>query len=299
MTAGAFEFNHGTCASPGRRRRQEDYSAVWQPDPDTLTPLLVVLADGMGGHASGHLASELACQSYIEAFTKGTDDIGPRMVEALEIANRAIAETVAGNPEYQGMGCTIIGAYLDQEGLRWVSVGDSTLMLYRNGSLRRLNADHSHGAVLDRQAAEGIITHEEAMSDSRRRALHSALTGDPIRLRDLELNAHQLFPGDWIIVASDGLLTLEGNDIAKALHQHNGDSAEFVADHLVTAVTAMDKPGQDNTTVVAVKIGGDVPEGAHLQPDSVPRSEPSTTPRPIVDDTEIGPPRNRPRFKRP
>lgn len=262
MSAERIEFSHSMCASQGRRARQEDYSAVWEAgngatDGDVV-PLLVALADGMGGHVSGDFASKLACTQYIDAFSSGSGEIGPQMVHALEACNAALGSAIGDNAEYQGMGCTLVGAYLDHTGLRWVSVGDSALLLYRDGSLRRLNADHSHGAILDKQAAEGIISLEAAQTDTRRRALHSALTGQRIPMQDLELRGLPLLADDVIVVASDGLLTLEGNEIALEIHQALDQPAESIAKALVAAVEARDKPRQDNTTVVVVKIGHDV-----------------------------------------
>ncbi|MCH9809433.1 MAG: protein phosphatase 2C domain-containing protein [Alphaproteobacteria bacterium] len=266
MSADRIEFSHSFYASQGRRARQEDYCAVWQaPDAQVsgeAPPLLVVLADGMGGHVSGDFASKLACTQYIEVFTSGGAEIGPKMARALDECNGALGQAIGNNSEYEGMGCTLVGAYFDHSGLRWVSVGDSALLLYRNGSLRRLNADHSHGAILDKQVAEGIISQEAALTDSRRRALHSALTGERIPMQDLELSGLPLLAGDVLIVASDGLLTLEGDEIARELHNMIGAPAEDVARHLVETVDARDKPRQDNTTVVVVKINKDAGSGS-------------------------------------
>ncbi|KUO66025.1 MAG: hypothetical protein APF80_07040 [Alphaproteobacteria bacterium BRH_c36] len=228
--------------------------------------MLVVLADGMGGHVSGHTASQLACNRYIHSFSRSPGEIGPRMARALEFSNQSIADAITLDPTLQGMGCTIVGAYLDQDGLRWVSVGDSTLLLYRAGSLRRLNADHSHGAILDRQAAAGIITAQIAISDTRRTALYSALTGGPIQMRDLELNPHSLYQGDWIIVASDGLLTLEGNEIAGLIGRNKDETPEALTRLLINEVEKRNKPRQDNTTILAVKIVGDHVSDAEASP---------------------------------
>lgn len=261
MSESPIEFRQSCHESLGRRRRQEDYCAVWYPDHaesnQVAKPMLVVLADGMGGHVSGDTASELACKCYIESFTSGTGEIGARMVRALDVSNKAIGDAIGSNQMLEGMGCTLVAVYLDHDGMRWVSVGDSALLLYRQGSLHRLNADHSHGAILDRQAAAGIISVESATSDTRRRALYSALTGGSIQMRDLELNPHILYPGDWIVVASDGLLTLEGNEIASLIGKNNEQSPEAVTRRMIDEVEARNKPHQDNTTVVAIKITGD------------------------------------------
>lgn len=251
-------FSHASVSIQGKRSRQEDHSAVWQPPRSdragAAEPLLVVLADGMGGHASGHLASELACRRYIEAFRAAQGEIGPRMMRAVDDCNRAIAAAIADNTDLAGMGCTLVGAYFDPGGLRWVSVGDSTLLIYRDGRLARLNADHSHGGVLDKQAEDGVISWQEAKTAKRRRALRSALTGDRIPMIDIEAQPVRLCPGDWVLIASDGLLTLSGDELAQTLHDHRGGSAGGVVRSLIDAVERRDKPRQDNTTVVAVRI---------------------------------------------
>ena len=256
MTASLVTFSHATRASQGRRARQEDFSALWQPTSDegTDTPLLVVLADGMGGHVSGQLASRLACERYIDAYAAGAGDIGPRMAHALDASNAALTEAIAQDSTLEGMGCTLVAGHLDADGLRWVSVGDSTLLLYRDGKLHRLNADHSHGALLDKQVAAGIISEQVAQSDGRRRALHSALTGQTIPMQDLELQAYPLMAGDWVIVSSDGLLTLEGNEIATIIHDTQDLSAKDVANRLMSSVEAKHDPRQDNTTIVVVRV---------------------------------------------
>ncbi|MFA5949444.1 MAG: protein phosphatase 2C domain-containing protein [Hyphomicrobium sp.] len=251
-------YRYAARASQGRRARQEDFSVVWCP-PGTYERgitecLLAVLADGMGGHVSGQLASRLACETYLSSFLGAASDIGPRMADAIETSNRSIAAAVAEDGRLQGMGCTLLASHLDGDGLRWVSVGDSALLLYRNGRLHRLNADHSLGASLDKQAAAGIISLEAAKNDPRRHALHSALTGGRIPLQDLELQPLALEARDWLILASDGLLTVSGDDIASAICNFAGATPDTLADHLMALVDAHLNPRQDNTTIVAVEV---------------------------------------------
>jgi len=258
MSTKPLAYLHGLQASQGARARQEDHALVWQPDtlsPGTMTyPVLGVLADGMGGHVSGQVASQIACNAFISAFAEDAGDLGPRMAGALDNANAAIAKKVAAEPDHDGMGCTLIAVYLDAEGLRWVSVGDSALLLLRDGKLHRLNADHSHGAVLDKQAAEGIISKAAAESDSRRRALRSALTGERIPLQEIHAQVLTLRLGDKLIVASDGLLTLTGDEIANITSDLDLKDPSALADRLVTSVDAKQLPRQDNTTVVVVSV---------------------------------------------
>jgi len=265
MSRPAIEFRTASRASVGARAHQEDASRVARVDAASLngtsadheTPsvVLAVLADGMGGHVSGELASRLACDNFIEDHLSETaGNKGDALGRALAASNAAIRDAVAADNRLKGMGCTLVASYLDGDGLRWASVGDSALLIYRNGELTRLNADHSHGAMLDKQVEAGIITAEVAQSDRRRRALRSALTGSDIPIQEIEAEAYSLYPDDWVILASDGLLTLSGDEIATVIAGHAHDKPARVADALISAVTAKNAPHQDNTTVVAVRV---------------------------------------------
>ena len=96
------------------------------------------------------------------------------------------------------MGCTIVAAWIDDLGIRWTSVGDSLLLLYRLPDVIRLNADHSLGSFLDEQARQNKITRSEARRNRNRNALRSALTGSKIDLIDLRSEPLELRPGDWV-----------------------------------------------------------------------------------------------------
>lgn len=257
-TCRTFEFSVATCASQGQRPQQEDHAETWRPSDSgengATTPALIVVADGMGGHVSGQVASKLACEEYIKAFCAESGDVGPRMANALYESNQALSNAIHNNSQLNGMGCTLVAGYLDENGLRWVSVGDSALLVYRKGTLRRLNADHSHGALLDQQVAEGILTEEAASKDKRRRALHSAITGHPIPLQDLELHGYALEDDDWVIVCTDGVFTLSGNEVASLICDNSDVTPEKLAAVLLAAVEAQNNPKQDNTTLTAVHV---------------------------------------------
>ena len=112
------------------------------------------------------------------------------------------------------MGCTLVGVVVDPVGLRWVSVGDSRLFLFRKGELYQLNEDHSLAPMLDQLVEQGEMTREQALNHPRRHHLRSALTGEPIELIDLARERVGLHADDCIILASDGLDTLEPDEIA-------------------------------------------------------------------------------------
>ncbi|MDO9382164.1 MAG: protein phosphatase 2C domain-containing protein [Hyphomicrobiaceae bacterium] len=268
-------FDHASRATRGARNYQEDTALVWpsvlpgadasaleQPAAATngsSAPLVAVLADGMGGHAGGALASRMACESFIKSYA-ATDPAEnaklpetERLVEALRAANDAIAATVVTNPMLTGMGSTLVGVVFSTAGVEWVSVGDSPLLLYRRGEIAMLNEDHSLAPELDRMAAAGKITAEEARKDPRRHMLRSAVTGDDIDMVDVSRTPLRVEPGDYIILASDGLQTLETSEIERVVTAYASDGPQAVANALIRAVEAVRDPHQDNATVVAVR----------------------------------------------
>lgn len=262
-----MRFEYGICATIGARKRQEDAARVLplhtldqtrspQPDDDGTAPmqaLAVVLSDGMGGHAGGAIASELACEAFLPEIVHGNTPILMRLREGLTIANTAIATYIDADPTYSGMGATLIGAIIDQTGLQWISVGDSLLYLVRQGEIELLNADHSLAPEIDRMAELGHISWTEALADPRRHYLRSAVTGDDIDLIDSPENPRQLAPGDVIVLASDGINSIEPTQIATITTQYQQSSAADLAERIVKAVVAKAAPHQDNTTVVIVR----------------------------------------------
>lgn len=255
-------FDRASSATKGARSYQEDMALIWPAEGgpgsgvSSARPgeVLAVLADGMGGHAGGALASRMVCESFFSAFSAGSGDARARLIAALTAANEAIAEKVAANPDLSGMGSTIIGVFFSREGAQWVSVGDSPLLLYRRGEIALLNEDHSLAPELDRMAEAGKITFEEARRDPRRHMLRSAVTGDDIELVDVSRRPLPVEPGDFIILASDGLQTLEPSEIERIVSAYEQDGAKAVADALIRAVEAVRDPHQDNATVIAVRI---------------------------------------------
>ena len=262
-------FDHACHATKGARNYQEDTALVWSsgvrggsdpfaPRPDGTLEVngnvIAVLADGMGGHAGGALASRMACERFIAAYADrdgGTTQ--ERLIDALAAANVAIAETVEADPPLSGVGSTPVGGGFWDAGVEWVSVGDSPLLLYRRGEIALLNEDHSLAPELDQLAAAGVMTVEDARRDPRRHMLRSAVTGDELDLVDISRHPLVIEPGDYVILASDGLHTLETGEIERIITAFAADGCEAVARALIREVEAMRDPHQDNTTVVAVR----------------------------------------------
>ena len=257
MSRPRFDFAHGAEADPGARAYQEDSLQIWRPNGSVKgasRPLLVVLSDGMGGHVSGEVASRLVCDRYVKSFSSEHGTVEQLLEHSLVVSNDAISNEVRKNGALKGMGCTLVAGYVDQDGLRWVSVGDSALLLWRAGTLTRLNEDHSLGALLDKQAAANLISAEDARNDPRRRTLRSALTGNPIAVQEIEPAPHALQHGDWVLLASDGLETLNGNEIARIVGQQRENEPSVLVRALIDEVRKRKAPHQDNVSIVAVKV---------------------------------------------
>lgn len=248
-----------TGAIVGRRAEQQDAVLAEPVERDDGAPgLLLIVADGMGGHAGGQVASQVAVQTFAGAFHMGRAlPVAERLRAALDIANRAVGAKVLERPELDGMGCTLVAALVFGDRVQWISVGDSILAAIRNGQLIRLNADHSRAPEIDRAAREGRISQAQADSDPDRHVLLSALSGGKIAIIDegqQRLGAHA-----FVLLASDGLLSLPASRIAEI------GSGPLSADRKVAALleaVAADMPDdQDNTAVAAVHCGPPLPAG--------------------------------------
>lgn len=239
--------------SIGSRSSQEDYS-LFRAFKNQFG-LLVVLADGMGGHTSGEIASNNAVNAFDKTFhSYPSESTALKLGASLSEANSQLTKLINLNPQLDGMGCTLIGAYIDRGGIHWVSVGDSLLYLYRNGKLIRLNDDHSMTPLIEESLRTGKITREEAANYPNKNALRSAVMGSDLPLIDAPAAPKKLHGGDIIVVASDGILSLTDGQIASHLNKFSDATADSIAKNLLQAVETQKKPNQDNTTIQIIKI---------------------------------------------
>ena len=250
---------HDEGMAQGSRSRQEDDYGVFELPPELgAGDLLLVLADGMGGEQAGALASALAVRGFIETYDAvSAATIPERLERTLHYVNERMALEVAADPEnLYGMGCTLLAVVLADEGLYWISVGDSPLWLWRRGQLHRLNQDHAYRSVLADWVNAGEISAEEAACHPDRNALVSAVTGEALELVDLPRQPCSLKPNDQILLASDGVLTLSEQEIA-ALLKKDGHSAGSPCQRLLAAVASHQHPQQDNVTVLWARSAAD------------------------------------------
>jgi serine/threonine protein phosphatase PrpC len=239
----------------GRRQRQEDSFSVNSIDlphgREADIAQLFIVADGMGGHAGGDVASQSAVDAFSRSFKASTVFSETWLVDALMDANKRIAQEISLDTTLAGMGTTFLGALRRGNELDWVSVGDSLLLLFRDGTLRRLNEDHS---MLPRliEAAQAIGRDvEEAYRDRRRHQLRSALDGRKPELID-RANC-ELRPGDLVMLASDGIQTLSMNELAALLEQNRNSTTDQLVDLLIATIEQRNTPQQDNVTLIVYR----------------------------------------------
>lgn len=247
----AFDGRFAALQITGKRDYQEDsFGLLDERDLglDRGEHAVLLVADGMGGHVGGAIASDLLCKTFVKAYPRSSGPIVDRLRDCLETANAAIAAAVAENPALDSMGSTLVAAVVASEGLHWISVGDSPLWLFREGQLERLNADHSMAPVLAELVAAGRMTAEQAARHPSQHTLRSVVMGDEMPL--IDVSSRLLEQGDRVVLASDGLLTLDEQEIADILKKTRdaplGDSAAA----LIQAVEGAGHPYQDNVTVL-------------------------------------------------
>ena len=281
----------------GKRSEQEDAYAFSEIPGTGDAPggLLIVLADGMGGHSAGHEASDLAVRAFVSAFHRKVSALPARLAAALHSANTAISEAIKASPEsLEGMGTTLVAVAITPAGLAWISVGDSPLYLRRGGQLQRINDDHSFRPILIEMVEKGEITQEQATHSSLRNRLRAALTGEEIALVSASAKPLVLIEGDLILAASDGLQTLNDEAIAKIIEEAGDADAAQTATQLLEAVLGAARPKQDNATVAILK-----PSSAWLLQPAAPEPDdseetkrvmPREKPQPITTATDDPPP---------
>ncbi|MFI5053119.1 MAG: Stp1/IreP family PP2C-type Ser/Thr phosphatase [Acidimicrobiia bacterium] len=228
---------------------------------------LVAVADGMGGHRAGEVASATALEALRAAVNAGRP-----LREAIEDANGAVYEKSLTDPNLHGMGTTLTAGTLAAGGTLLVGhVGDSRAYLMHDGELRRLTTDHT---LVEELVRDGRLTAEEAAVHPLRSRITRALGVEASVAVDLY--TVELTPGDWLVLCSDGLTGMvQPDDIAATLRRE--DDATRAATSLVDAANAAG--GEDNITVVVVAVTDEAPSRTPFEPtpplDFAPGNEPS------------------------
>jgi serine/threonine protein phosphatase PrpC len=261
----------------GRVRKNNEDAFRLDPEID-----LYVLSDGMGGQAHGEVASALAVDTVIKhcreakndpditLFGDGRPDLcehSNRLMSAVRLANRRIFDAALQDTAHEGMGATIVAAWLDDRRMSLVHVGDSRAYLLRGGSLEQLTADHS---LVAEHVRRGTMTPQEAEASQLQNILVRALgTQDQV---EVDVDEQILIEGDALLLCSDGLTHMVTDpEIASTLSTY--ESAQSAADRLVDL--ANEYGGDDNVTVIVIRAMAE-PTGfmARLRGHSKPSGKP-------------------------
>ncbi|WP_432497328.1 Stp1/IreP family PP2C-type Ser/Thr phosphatase [Kineococcus gypseus] len=219
-------------------------------------PHLLVVADGMGGHAGGDVASSLAVGelSVLDGESHGSDDAAEHLHRALEAANEQLRRRVADEPELAGMGTTVTAVLRAGSRLVLAHIGDSRGYLLRDGRLTQLTRDHSYvQSLLD----EGRISLEEAERHPQRSVIMRVLTGRDDDTADVSVREAR--PGDRYLLCSDGLSGVVSQETLQETLAA-GEPPEATCERLVEL--ALRGGGPDNVSCVVadvVELGGGVP----------------------------------------
>lgn len=235
---------------PGLMRGNNEDAVVFDPDTG-----LAVLADGMGGYNAGEVASGMATSLIHTEMRRWLAEAGEAATtqdirRALEIcvdhANLSVFKAAADNPQYSGMGTTLVAGVFHAGRLVVGHIGDSRCYRLRQGEFVQITRDHS---LLQEQIDAGLLTPEQAAVSANKNLVTRALGVDPMVL--LEVNEHTVEPGDLYLMCSDGLSDLVRDaEIARLLEQ--SQVGEQQAQALIDAANA--QGGRDNITVLLVQV---------------------------------------------
>ncbi len=250
MEVRAFGLTH-----VGRQRQHNEDAFLVESDAR-----LFLVADGMGGHAAGEIASRIAVDSisefilhtkeddgtwphaYDEHFTRTTN----RLMAAVRLANTRVLEAMRKDARLRGMGTTVVACMADEERVSVAHVGDSRAYLIRDGQLSRITNDHSW---VFEQVQAGMLTEAEAEKHPLRNVITRALGG----ALQVTPDASEITPqaNDVFLLCSDGLTGMvPENEILRVVTSSNGN-LEKACQQLIDA--ANERGGLDNVTAVLVK----------------------------------------------
>ena len=242
----------------GRKRSKNEDNFLVEPDLGFM-----IVADGMGGHASGEVASRLASELCTEQMKRALQtghvpvffhvprkaDLDPRSIllgDCVKFANQAVYEAAQTDPAKHNMGTTLVASIWLDEKLAIANVGDSRLYVVRDGKLKQQTTDHS---FVQEQIARGFLKPEDAEKSELRNMLTRSIgVGEDVEVDIVEV---PLQPNDIVLMCSDGLTKMLDDDQIESVFGQMSDPAALV-DELIKR--ANEAGGGDNITVIVAKL---------------------------------------------
>jgi serine/threonine protein phosphatase PrpC len=222
---------------------------------------IVVLADGMGGYNAGEVASGMATTVIATEVAQALASVNPQdtdpqtrrpraerlLHDQILKANTSIYQAAQSQPQYAGMGTTLVTCLFYDNRMTVAHLGDSRLYRMRDGALTQITRDHS---LLQEQIDSGLITPEQAKTAQHRNLVTKALGIDPVV--EPEIREYRTAPGDIYLLCSDGLCDMVSDDDISMALEALGANLELAAQQLVQM--ANDNGGRDNVSVILVRI---------------------------------------------
>jgi len=235
----------------GQVREHNEDSIDWDTERG-----MFILADGMGGHNAGEVASALAIESIKHALydvltpeimNSEIVDYNDALYEAITYANTEIFEQALENTEYAGMGTTLVMSLIHNGKARIANVGDSRMYVNNGSTITQLTTDHS---LVQEMVDNGYLSEEEAYSAVSRNLITRALgISEEV---DVDLIEHEIQPGDVFLLCSDGLSDLVIDEEISAILTGNQGHLDEAAKQLVAAANA--RGGKDNISVILMTM---------------------------------------------
>lgn len=240
--------------------RSHNEDAIWS----NAALGIVVLADGMGGYNAGEVASGMATTLIASQLAAALSEHAPQgldvsasrelasryLLECIGEANASVHRAAVSQPQYQGMGTTIVAGLFYDNTLTLAHIGDSRAYRFRDGELVQITKDHS---LLQEQIDSGLITPEQAKQAAHKNLVTRALGVDEVV--EIDVLDHDVRAGDIYLLCSDGLNDMLGDEEIALTLQSLGANLELAATQLVQM--ANDNGGRDNVSVILAKITGD------------------------------------------
>lgn len=208
--------------------------------------VLCLVCDGMGGAKAGDLASSTARDVFVEAIKSdvaaGNGNFRVIMADAASKANRTIMELAENNPDYRGMGTTLVAAILCEDKTTVINVGDSRCYIIKDNEIKQITKDHS---LVEDMIDKGELSREQAWRHPRKNLITRAVgTEHSVHCDTFEV---ELEPGDHLLLCSDGLSNIV-NAQEMLFEVLYGDSSDTAADRMMQI--ALGRNASDNVTVV-------------------------------------------------
>ena len=233
------------------RQRNEDALGYCEPSEPQIRDRkgsIFIVADGMGGHRGGEIASQLAVDTILDAYYAAKENDPAKALDlAFKEANGVIIEKSRNDVSLYGMGTTCTALVVRKGEGYFAHVGDSRAYLFREGELKQLTEDHS---LVGEMVRSGILTDEDARTHPRRNVITRSIGTHEELFVDLSTVPLQLAEGDVFLLCSDGLTSLVGESELKAVLESNPPrkACEALID------LANEHGGKDNVTVQIVRV---------------------------------------------